>query len=319
MKFKFGHWLSGIVLLLALVCQPFGPLAEARDYKHFVVFSDSHLPGRIMEAKEAAIQHVIDWPDVDAVVVTGDLSYDTGTEAELNEAWRMFSRFGKPLYTITGNHDVMYADENSPAGKHIQTTPAERSFKLARFVRKFELPGPYYSQRVGDYLLLFLSVDDPNSKLLTELSETAVAWLRQELAQNRERKTVIFFHAPLYGTLEGANRNINTPHFIAQPREIIDGILKDNPQVKLWVSGHTHTGAINATYAHPVNLYEGRVLNVHTCDMDGRSFLSDQTPTSPRHDTVWTNSLFFYPDRIVIKTFDHKRNVWLEALTRTVQ
>ena len=319
MKFQAKSWVIGLILLAAVACLPFGSLAEAREYQHFVVFSDSHMPGRILDAKEAALEHVIEWPDVDAVVVTGDLCYDTGTEAELNEAWRFFSSLDKPLYVVTGNHDVMYKDQNSPTGKHIRTSPAERAFKLERFVKKFNLPGPYYAKTVGEYLLIFLSIDDPAGKTLAEMSEGEVAWLRQELENNRERKTVIFFHAPLYGTLEGMNKNINTPDFVAQPREIIDRILKENPQVRLWVSGHTHTGATNATYAHPVNLYEGRVLNVHTCDMDGRSFLSDKTPTSPRHDTVWTNSLFFYPDRIVIKTFDHKRNVWLEELTRTVK
>ena len=319
MKFNVKTWLAGIVLVALVAFQPFSGLAEARDYQHFVVFSDSHLPGRIMDSKEAALQHVMEWPDVDAVVVTGDLSYDTGTEAELNEAWRFFSRINKPLYTITGNHDVMYTDVNSPEGKHIRTSPAERIVKIERFVKKFQIPGPYYSKPVGEYLLIFLSVDDPNSKYLAEMSEEEITWLRKELDAHRDRKTVIFFHAPLMGTLEGANKNINTPHFIAQPQATIDSILRDNPQVRLWVSGHTHTGAINATYNSPVNLYEGKVLNIHTCDMDGRSFLSDKTPSSPRHDTVWTNSLFFFPDRIEIKTFDHKRNVWMGELTRTVR
>jgi 3',5'-cyclic-AMP phosphodiesterase len=319
MKFHVRSWFAGIVIFAVVALLSFGGQAEARDYQHFVVFSDSHLPGRIMEAKENALQHVMEWPDVDAVVVAGDLCYDTGTDAELNEAWRFFSRVNKPLYTITGNHDVMYTDANSPDGKHVRTSPAERTAKIERFVKKFNLPGAYYSKRVGEYLLIFLSVDDPNGKYLAEMSEEEVAWMRQELESNRDRKTVIFFHAPLQGTLEGANKNINTPHFIAQPQPTIESILRDNPQVRLWVSGHTHTGAINATYNSPVNLYEGRVLNVHTCDMDGRSFLSDKTPSSPRHDTVWTNSLFFYPDRIVIKTFDHKQNVWMDELTRTVR
>ena len=319
MRFKLKTWLSGILLLAALVCPSLGGLAEARDYQHFVVFSDSHLPGRIMESKEAALQHVIDWPDVDAVVVTGDLTFDTGTDAELNEAWRFFSRVNTPLYTITGNHDVMYTSANAAKEKQVWNSPAERMLKVERFVKKFNLPGAFYSKRAGEYLLIFLSIDEPNGKYLAEMSEEEIAWLRQELENNRDRKTVIFFHAPLYGTLEGANKYINTKHFVAQPQATIDSILRDNPQVRLWVSGHTHTGAINETYNSPVNLYEGRVLNVHTCDMDGRSFLSDKTPSSPRHDTVWTNSLFFYPDRIVIKTFDHKRNVWMDELTRTVR
>ena len=33
--------------------------------------------------------------------------------------------------------------------------------------------------------------------------------------------------------------------------------------------------------------------------------------------TVWTNSLYLYSDKIVVKTFDHGRKIWMEDLERT--
>ena len=319
LRHKLMVLMVGSVLLVGAFCFSLGTIAAAdRNYQQIVVFGDPHLPGRIMESKEAALQHVVAWPDVDAVVVVGDLSYDTGTESELNEAKRFFSRINTLFYAITGNHDVMYADAKSADGKRIRTSPAERNFKLERFVAAFNLPGAFYSKQIGNYLLVFLSIDDPTGKYLAEMSDAEVGWLRSELAKHRDLPTIIFFHSPLEGTLTGVNDNINMPNFIAQPKETVRNILRENPQVRLWVSGHTHTGAINANYNSPVNLYEGRVLNVHTPDMDGRSYLSETARSSPRHNTVWTNSLFLYPDRIVIKTFDHNRNSWMEELTRTV-
>ena len=35
-------------------------------------------------------------------------------------------------------------------------------------------------------------------------------------------------------------------------------------------------------------------------------------------ERIWTNSLFFYPDRVVVKTFDHKAGAWMEKLERTI-
>ena len=40
-------------------------------------------------------------------------------------------------------------------------------------------------------------------------------------------------------------------------------VLADNPQVFLWVSGHTHTAATNPNFAAPVNRYKGRIVNLY--------------------------------------------------------
>ena len=33
---------------------------------------------------------------------------------------------------------------------------------------------------------------------------------------------------------------------------------------------------------------------------------------------IWTNSLYLYPDKVVIKTYNHEDNAWLPQLDRTV-
>ncbi len=113
------------------------------------------------------------------------------------------------------------------------------------------------------------------------------------------------FHAPLKNTLITYNNTVNTPDFIAQPENTIDGIIKENPQIVLWVSGHTYTPATNESYASTkVNTYGGHVRNIHTPDMD--------------RETIWTNSLYLFPDKIVIRTFNHKSKQWIEAPDRTI-
>jgi hypothetical protein len=39
---------------------------------------------------------------------------------------------------------------------------------------------------------------------------------------------------------------------------------------------------------------------------------------STKHDGIWTNSLFLHPDRVVVRTFDHKAGVWMSQLDRVI-
>jgi len=77
-----------------------------------------------------------------------------------------------------------------------------------------------------------------------------------------------------------------------------------NAQIFLWVSGHTHTPATNESFASGINLYEKQVTNIHNGDMN--------------RGTIWTNSLYLYPDKVVIKTFNHKKGVWMENTERII-
>ncbi len=77
-----------------------------------------------------------------------------------------------------------------------------------------------------------------------------------------------------------------------------------NSQVFLWVSGHTHTSPKEESFAAPINSYANRVTNIHNTDMN--------------RETIWTNSLFLYPDKVVVKTYQHKSGIWLPDFERTI-
>ena len=51
---------------------------------------------------------------------------------------------------------------------------------------------------------------------------------------------------------------------------------------------HTHTPPTQPTFANEVNYYHGKLLDVYNPTWDGKQ--------------VWTNSLYLYKDKIVIKT-----------------
>jgi predicted MPP superfamily phosphohydrolase len=289
---------------------------ESAACYRLVVLSDPHLPVRehavkssakqqkIIEAKNKVIEDINGWEDIRQVVVLGDIVADLGTEKENDYAAQYFSKFNKPLSFIAGNHDYIYEDTLSPEGKRVRGDASYRERKLDIFKQTFSLPEVFYSQKLGNYFLLFLSVDSLDSRYLAQISERQLTWLRGELAKNTAMPTIVFFHAPLKGTVSNYNATVNGPNFIAQPEQAIAEIINSNPQIFLWVSGHNHTPATNPDFASATNVFAGRVTNVHNADMD--------------RETIWTNSLYLYPDKVMIKTFDHKKGTWIDAIERTI-
>lgn len=268
---------------------------------HIVVLGDPHLAGKHPQMKEEVLEHINQWKDVDMVVAMGDLCSKTGTVEEYTYVKTYFSKLKKPLSVITGNHDFIYMDELDSNDKLQHASKEIQEAKLKRFQTTFNLPKLYYSMVKESYLLLFLSADDPNH--LAELSKEQLAWLEQELQSHPKMPTIVFFHAPLENTLETYNRWVNTPNFVAQPKKKIHELLQANPQLFLWVSGHTNTSAKEASFASKVNQYE-HVTNIHNSDMN--------------KDIIWTNSLFLEENFVSIKTYDHSKQEWIDTLDRHI-
>lgn len=296
-------------LILALCCLSVSLFIEAwaaqgfdKPYHQLLILGDPHLPGKNIEAKEDVIRKINSWDDVDMVIAVGDICEALGADDEYAAVKKFFEKLNKPLFPIAGNHDYIYSNFLSPQGKKGRGDEASRETKLRRFRETFGLPSIYYSQKAGNYLLVFLSPDGADH--LAEISERQMGWLRSELKKSKDTPTIIFFHAPLKGTLRDYNRNANTPDYIAQPHEKIHEILVHNPQVFLWVSGHTHTSPREESFASPINVYARQVTNIHNTDMN--------------RDTIWTNSLFLYSDKIVVKTYQHKTGSWLPDFERTI-
>ena len=291
-------------------------MAEASDYYRIVILGDPHLPVRVREVNDSAKQQRIieakikvtedinRWEDVTQIHVLGDIVAQFGNEIEYAYAKQFFALMNKPVYFVNGNHDYIYSDAFSDEGRFVLANADSRAEKLNRFKETFNLSTLFYSQRVGRYKLISLAVDSLVSHRLAEVSTEQLHWLQQELHRDSAAPTIIFFHAPLAGTLDSYNKKVNTPSFIAMPKLMIEKLIESNPQIILWVSGHTHTPATNSSFSSAVNSFHGHVTNIHNTDMD--------------RETIWTNSMYLYPDRVVIKTFNHREKKWLEKQERTI-
>jgi Icc protein len=272
---------------------------------HLVVLGDPHIPGRYLAAKEAVLGTINGWTDVDRVVVLGDICEDRGTPEEYAAAKKFFATLTKPAHFLVGNHDYIYEDATNAKGGRIRGSPASRAAKVQRFKETFSLKEVFSSRRAGNYLLIFLSTDHLLSPYLAEISSRQLDWLRTELRSHNTTPTVVFFHAPLRGTLLNYNDHANTDSFVAQPVNELRELLSQNRQVFLWVAGHMHVPATNESYRSAVNVFEERVTTVHVTDLN--------------RERIWTTSLFLFPDRVVVKTYNHKQGDWIEALERTVK
>lgn len=292
------------LLWIALPASAGASAAGSRPYG-IALIGDPHLPGNHVRSKEQVIRTISGWSGIDRVVVLGDICKETGTAGEYAFAKKFFGRLRQPLRPVAGNHDFIYEDEPDSEGRKLKATAATRTRKLALFARTFGLPAASSAERLGGYLLVYLSPDDLETNLLVQLSAERLAWLSQTLAEHKALPTIVFFHAPLAGTLTPYNERVNTPSFIAQPSDRIAGLLRENPQVFLWAAGHMHVPATNEDYRSPVNLYDGRVTVIHNTDLERKR--------------PWTNVLYLSPGEVLVRTYDHWQNAWLPGLERIIR
>jgi len=278
-------------------------LAAAPDVHHIVVLGDPHIPGRYLDEKKQVIDTINSWQDISLVVAVGDITGELGSRDEYRNAKQFFSRLAKPFIPIPGNHDYIYADTLLASGKKRREDASGRDRKLTLFQKTFGLPDRYFTRTMGNYLLVFLATDELHEPLLAKISDAQMRWLEQTLNANPTSPTILFFHAPLKGTLRDYNENANSEHFVAQPRARIETLLKTNPQVVLWVSGHTHTSPKEESFASELNRL-GQVTNIHATDMNRKS--------------IWTNSLYLHPDHIVVRTYNHAAGSWMSSLDRAI-
>ena len=213
------------------------------------LIGDPHLPGSNVPVKEALLRTIDGWDDIDRVVVLGDICKETGTPAEYAFAKKFFAGLHKPTRFIVGNHDFIYDDETTVEGRKVRALAAGRRAKLDRFAETFGMKRIYGAEKLGSYRLVYLSTDHPESGHLAEISDEQFAWLKEELAGHRDEPTIVFFHAPLAGTLKTYNNHANTPSFVAQPAGPLHDLIRENRQLFLWVAGHMHVPATNESYS----------------------------------------------------------------------
>lgn len=226
--------------------------------------------------------------DVDAMILLGDNAYNNGTDSEYQSNFfdvykDDLLKFYK-LYPAPGNHEY----ESNSANTGRRDLAYHNVFTMPM---KGELGGvpsgvnTYYSFDVGD--VHFVSLDsygkeDANTTKMYDTSGAQATWLKNDLAANTKKWTVVYFHHPPYTK---TSHNSDSEQDLVVIRERFVQIL-ERYGVDLVLCGHSHgyersyllKGYYN-NFANPIYDPDFNFLN-HTATKSNQNAKYDGTENS---------------------------------------
>jgi hypothetical protein len=214
-----------------------------------------------------------------------------GSRESFLDAQKIFENFDQPVQTLMGNHDL--------EGEEFKSDEAN----LKAWMEVFQQTSPWRCIEMGDCLGILLSTTNfrhqPICSQQVSLGREQLEWLKTTLTHNKDRLTFIFCHVPI---ISSGLTTLLTPH-LAAPNAFLDqtedpfkydDLLKENPQVRLWFSGHNHLG----------HQYRGSISQRHQC-----TFIHTGTMSSFSRDGLrQSRHLKVHSDKIEIRTVDHNQN-----------
>lgn len=170
-----------------------------------------------MDHFNKSIEIIRGMKDLDAIVVTGDISND-GSEWTYRYADRLFSSLGIPTYCCPGNHDSLKMMLNEYKPSFYQVLPSSRKIE-------------------GWKLVMLNSVvpadEDPNqNKARGFLSLESMDYIKNELDEGLP--TIVALHHPPLEPGGWLNRKL------LDNRDDFNVLVSDYPNARLVIYGHIH-------------------------------------------------------------------------------
>ena len=254
------------------------------------VLGDLHYQTKDENLYQKALRQILTF-EPDAIACLGDLS-QSGKYAkeDFKLAKDFFLQFKKPYYPLIGNHDLEFKEFNSD----------EEAIKY--WTNYFDLQNHYYAVDLKHTLLVFLSSEYHRRNLASphevKLSEQQINWFKEVVQNNAHRPIYVFTHAPILGSglkvlqsLHLKVPNVWVNH-TEMPEQFIQ-IVEENPQIKLWFSGHNHLG----------HYYENSLTQVNQC-----AFVHVGVMGSVSRDGFHHTRFLEFGDRgCVLSTVDHDK------------
>lgn len=264
----------------------------------FLVLGDLHFDPTHLDDFDFATQQLKNVQH-DFIFQLGDVGgyHYPGSKDSFVDAKQVFEKFKHPVYTLMGNHDLEGEEFDSD----------EENQKA--WMEVFQQKKLWRSIEIGESLGILLSTTQfrkqPICSQQVSLGDEQYNWLKNTLSKNKNRLTFIFCHVPI---ISSGLTTLLTPHlsapnaFLDQTNDPFkyDDLLKNNPQVRLWFSGHNHLG----------HQYRGSISQRHQC-----TFIHTGTMSSFSRDGLrQSRHIISHRDRIEIRTVDHKLgNDYLDA------
>lgn len=218
-----------------LVLRPGLGLADGTDPDRVALLSDTHIPEKPTEAArdcnmtDRLRQVVAEVVKLDAkpacAVIDGDLAYRSGTAAEyanFAKTIQPIREAGIPLHLGLGNHDHFERFSSGLAMHRPKDRPVDGEQVLI-----VELPRSN---------LFILDSYDPKGGVAGKLGETQLKWLAASLDARRDKPAIVFAHHNLQ-----YEPNKDGKWGGLRDSAALWPVLKERPQVKAYVFGHSHT------------------------------------------------------------------------------
>ena len=207
-------------------------------------------------------------PQPDVILATGDLT-DDGTKEQYSQLLEIISSLNAPLLPLPGNHD-------------------DHSEFLNAFSSKLpdEIPETHCSYVINNFPVRLIALDTSLPGRHDALfSEDHELWLSKVLSQEKDKPTLIFTHFPPFET------GINFMDLSGlKSADSLEKIIRNNPQVKLVVSGHLHR-PIQTSFASTMVSVCPSTGNQLKLDLNPKNGSAvDEPPGFQLH--VWKNDRF---------------------------
>ena len=219
-----------------------------RVIQRFAYLSDCHLPaqGQNDAVKRAFRFAQTKFGRLDFVIFGGDNIFAADIPQKSNvvdqfDNWRnlVASSVTVPSYSLIGNHDLW--------GLSSYDVHARADCK-SMALQAYGMPNRYYSfGRNGWRFIALDTVQVGRTGYYGGVDEPQVDWLKSEFAAHKE-PTVVFGHIPILSvtalSMDHPHRTSQSPR-VSHTQIVSNGVqlielFRENPQVKLCLSGHMH-------------------------------------------------------------------------------
>lgn len=292
------------------------------------VLTDLHVGGIAQAKLEGVAEDARSLPAPDLRIIGGDAV--NGDPRNLgvgfDEQDRALAAFtagldGAPRRAVVGNHDI-WIDTR---------TPDEYAAAAGQARDGSGAPNATYQDvALDDRRILFLGVDrmdaaGAGNDTQMAISAAGLEWLDGRLAAAGETPCLVFFHAPLRGTAlrhpgSTAPWDSSTPDFFAatEADRASDGeiraVLARHPNVKAWISGHTHPSPLwrDLAKAEPIG---GRAVAAVNCP--AVYFTADSPPERRDDDPAYGTYLEVAADGLEMRIRNHTARRWEKTCSIT--
>lgn len=254
-----------------------------------------------------------------AMVSLGDLGRkdirhepgDAGTTKSFQDAKEFMDRFGVYYDLVTGNHDLEGLDEFDTDADNLQA-----------WLDCFGKTTPHFYRRVAEKTLLlgFSTIkfrEAPFSSHEVIIDDEQMNWLAQTIEAHPASEgwtILIFSHAPIMGSGLRVLQNVHVTngcawlnHSSETKRKRFISLVRANPQIKLWFSGHFH---LSHDYQDAISTV-GSCTFVQTGVMGAASTRDGRRQTRLVHGSA--KRLQIYSINHHIRTEDDQAEVRLDA------